>query len=44
MVKARDLKGLKAYRYEGYVSTSPKAIQRYRDLAIIAIEAQWARR
>jgi hypothetical protein len=43
MVKGRDLKGLKAWRFEGFMSTSPKAIQRYRDLAIIAIEAQKAR-
>jgi hypothetical protein len=43
MVKGHDLKALKAWRYEGFLSTSPKAIQRYRDLAIIALEAQKGR-
>ncbi len=39
MVRAKDLKGLKAYKINP-VSSSPKALDRYRNLAIIAIEAQ----
>lgn len=39
MAKAGDLKGLKAFQINP-VSTSPKAIARYRDLAVIAIEAR----
>jgi hypothetical protein len=38
MVEAKDIKGLKAYEIKP-VSSSPKAIAKYRDLAIIAIEA-----
>lgn len=43
MVKARDLKALKAWKFEGFMSTSPKAIQRYRDLAIVALQAKAAK-
>lgn len=39
MAEAGDLKGLKAFHINP-VSTSPKAIARYRDLAIVALEAQ----
>lgn len=39
LAKARDLKGLRAYEINPY-STSPKAIKRYRDLAILALEAK----
>lgn len=38
MVKAGDIEGLKAFEIKP-VSTSPRAIARYRDLAIIALEA-----
>jgi hypothetical protein len=43
MAKAGDLKGLKAYKYEGFVSSSPRAILRYRDLCVLALEAKAAR-
>lgn len=39
LVKARDVKGLKQYAIKTY-STSPRAIDRYRQLAILALEAQ----
>lgn len=38
MVKAGDIEGLKAYPINP-ISSSPKAIARYRDLAVIALEA-----
>lgn len=38
MVKAGDIEGLKAFEIKT-VSTSPRAIARYRDLAVIALEA-----
>lgn len=38
MVKAGDIEGLKAFEIKP-VSTSPRAIARYRDLAVIALEA-----
>jgi hypothetical protein len=38
LVKERDLKGLRAYPINPY-STSPKAIKRYRDLCVLALEA-----
>lgn len=38
LVKARDLDGLKAYPIKP-VSTSPKALDRYRNLAVTALEA-----
>jgi hypothetical protein len=41
LVKAGDIKGLKAYKINP-VSTSPKAIARYRDLCVIALEAKKA--
>jgi hypothetical protein len=40
LAEAGDLKALRSYRYEGFHSTSPKAILRYRDLAVIALEAR----
>jgi hypothetical protein len=40
LAEAGDLKALRAYRYEGFHSTSPRAILRYRDLAVIALEAR----
>lgn len=43
MAKAGDLKGLKAFHINP-VSTSPKAIARYRDLAVIALEARAAKK
>jgi hypothetical protein len=43
MAKAGDLKGLKSYKYKGFVSTSPKAILRYRDLCVMALEAKAAK-
>ena len=42
LAKAGDLKGLRAFEINP-VSSSPKAIARYRDLCIVAIEAQAAR-
>ena len=39
LVKVRDIKGLKAYPIKP-ISTSPKAMDRYRNLAVIALEAQ----
>lgn len=41
MVKARDVAGLKGFTVNP-ISTSPKAIARYRDLAIVALEANSA--
>jgi hypothetical protein len=41
MARDGDLKGLKAYKINP-VSTSPKAIKRYRQLAIAALEARLA--
>jgi len=41
LAKAGDLKGLRAFEINP-VSSSPKAIKRYRDLCIVAIEAQAA--
>jgi hypothetical protein len=42
LAKAGDLKGLRSFEINP-VSSSPKAIKRYRDLCIVAIEAQAAR-
>ena len=42
LAKAGDLKGLRAFEINP-VSSSPKAITRYRDLCVIALEAQAAR-
>jgi hypothetical protein len=42
LAKAGDLKGLRAFKINP-VSSSPKAIKHYRDLCIIALEAQAAR-
>jgi hypothetical protein len=42
LAKAGDLKGLRAFEINP-VSSSPKAIKRYRDLCIMALEAQAAR-
>jgi hypothetical protein len=42
IAKAGDLKGLRAFEINP-VSSSPKAIARYRDLCVIALEAQGAR-
>lgn len=42
MAKAGDIKGLKGYAINP-TSTSPKAIARYRDLAVIALEARTGR-
>jgi hypothetical protein len=41
LAKAGDLKGLQAFQVNP-VSSSPKAIARYRDLCIVALEAQTA--
>lgn len=38
--EAGDLKALRAWAYPGFMSTSPKAMQRYRDLCIVALEAK----
>jgi hypothetical protein len=35
-----SFEGLEPWKYTGFMSTSPKAIQRYRDLAIMALEAK----
>ena len=42
LAKTGDLKGLRAFEINP-VSSSPKAIARYRDLCVIALEAQAAR-
>jgi len=42
LAKAGDLKGLRAFEINP-VSSSPKAIARYRDLCVVALEAQAAR-
>jgi hypothetical protein len=42
LAKAGDLKGLRAFEINS-VSSSPKAIARYRDLCVVALEAQVAR-
>lgn len=39
LVKARDLKGLEAYRVKGSCS-SPQAVKRYREIALIALKAK----
>jgi hypothetical protein len=39
-VKAGDLKWLRAWKYEGFVSSSPRAIIKYHELALIALEAK----
>lgn len=41
LVRAKDVRGLKAFEINP-VSTSPKAIARYRDLAVIALTAKAA--
>lgn len=38
LVKAKDVKGLKAYPINP-ISTSPKAMDRYRNLAVVALQA-----
>jgi hypothetical protein len=40
MVEAGDIDGLAAYEYKGFMSTSPKAIMKYRDLALCALQAR----
>lgn len=42
LVKAKNIKALKAYEIKA-ISTSPKAMDRYRNLAVIALEAQAAK-
>ena len=42
LARAGDLKGLRAFEINP-VSSSPKAIARYRDLCVVALEAQAAR-
>ena len=39
MVEAGDIKGLKAYAIKP-ISSSPKALDRYRNYAVTALEAQ----
>ncbi len=41
MVEAKDIAGLKALEIKAY-SSSPKALAKYRDLAVMALEAQKA--
>jgi len=42
LVEAGDVEALRAYAYKGFLSSSPKAIMRYRDLALVALEARAA--
>lgn len=42
LVKAKDIKALKAFEIKA-ISTSPKAMDRYRNLAVMALEAQAAK-
>jgi hypothetical protein len=43
LVEAGDVEALRAYAYPGFLSSSPKAILKYRDLALVALEARAAR-
>jgi hypothetical protein len=43
LVEAGDVEALRAYQYAGFVSSSPRAILKYRDLALVALEARAAR-
>lgn len=43
MVADKDISGLRKWKWEGFASSSPKAIIRYRDLALMALEAKAAR-
>jgi hypothetical protein len=40
MVETADVEGLRAYRYDGFMGSSMRAVIRYRDLALIALEAR----
>jgi hypothetical protein len=40
LAEAGDLKGLRAWSYPGFMSTSPRAIERYRTLCVTALEAR----
>ena len=40
LVEAGDVAGLRAYQYVGFLSSSPRAIMRDRDLALVALEAR----
>jgi hypothetical protein len=42
LVEAGDIEGLRAYAYKGSLSSSPRAIMRYRDLSLVALEARAA--
>jgi hypothetical protein len=43
LVEAGDVDALAAYEYQGFLSSSPKAILKYRDLAVVALESRAAR-
>jgi hypothetical protein len=40
LAEADDLPGLKAWAFPGFLSSPPRAIHRFRDLAITALEAR----
>jgi hypothetical protein len=42
LIEASDVEGLCAYRHDGFMGSSMKAVMRYRDLALIAFEARTA--
>jgi hypothetical protein len=43
LVEAGNAKGLAAYRHDGFMGSSMKAVFRYRDLALVALEARRAK-
>jgi hypothetical protein len=40
LIEAADVEGLRAYRHDGFMGSSMRAVMRYRDLALIALEAR----
>jgi hypothetical protein len=43
LVEVADVNGLRAYRHDGFMGSSMKAVLRYRDLALVALEARTAK-
>jgi hypothetical protein len=43
LVEAGDVAGLAAFRHDGFMGSSMRAVMRYRDLALIALEARTAK-
>ena len=40
LAEAGDVEGLRAYRHDGFMGSSMKAVIRYRDLAVVALDAR----